>query len=78
MMRLYVGNLSNLVNSDDLRNLFSPYGTVDYASIKREKNGKSKGFGYVIMSSGGEAAQEALHKQAYRGRTLLVNKTKPR
>jgi RNA recognition motif-containing protein len=79
MKRLYVGNLSFNASSDDLRELFSQYGSVTSADVISDRDtGRSRGFGFVEMADGGEAAIEALNGQEMMGRTLTVNEAKPR
>ena len=67
--KLYVGNLTYNVNETDLEALFSQFGTVQSAQIivDRETN-RSKGFGFVEMSSD-EEAQAAI--QGLNGRDKL-------
>jgi len=58
-MKLYVGNLSFKTSSDDLQQLFAQSGTVESASVVEDRDtGRSRGFGFVEMSSKeeGEAA----------------------
>lgn len=79
--KLYVGNLSYDVDSSALQDLFSPHGTVDSAQIITDRDtGRSKGFGFVEMSSDGEAqaAIAALNGQEHGGRALTVNEAKPK
>lgn len=79
--KLYVGNLSYRVNSSDLEQLFTPYGTVESAEVITDREtGRSKGFGFVEMSSDAEAqaAIDALHDQESDGRRLTVNEARPR
>ena len=77
--RLYVGNLAFAATSDDLRELFGQYGNVTSADvIKDRETGRSRGFGFVEMAEGGEAAIEALNGSDMQGRTLTVNEAKPR
>ena len=79
--RLYVGNLSYTVDSSGLEELFSQHGKVESAQVieDRETN-RSKGFGFVEMSSDDEAdaAMNALNGHEHEGRTLTVNEAKPR
>jgi RNA recognition motif-containing protein len=81
-MNIYVGNLNWGMTSDDLYNLFSPYGEVVSAKIVTDKfnNNRSKGFGFVEMSDD-EAARQAisqLHETEITGRKIVVNESTPR
>ena len=79
--KLYVGNLSYDVSSSDLEALFSPHGVIESAQVIEDRaSGRSKGFGFVEMSSATEAqaAINALNEQDHGGRTLKVNEAKPR
>lgn len=76
---LYVGNLSFKVTSDGLREIFEPYGEVSSASVVMDReSGRSRGFGFVEMDSGGEEAIDALNGQDHDGRALTVNEARPR
>ena len=79
--KLYVGNLPYTTVDADLQSLFSAAGTVKSAQvIKDRQSGRSKGFGFVEMSSG-EEAQSAItmfHGKDYSGRPLTVNIARPR
>ena len=80
-MKLYVGNLSYETTSDDLTNMFSAHGTVESAAVISDRDtGRSKGFGFVEMSSKneGESAIDALNGKEVSGRSLTVNEAKPR
>src|SRR6476469_2358433 len=81
-MNIYVGNLNWNMTSDDLNNLFAPYGEVVSAKIVTDKfnNNRSKGFGFVEMSDD-EAARQAisqLHETEITGRKIVVNESTPR
>ena len=79
--KLYVGNLSYDVDSSALQELFGAHGTVESAQIINDRDtGKSKGFGFVEMSSENEAqaAISALSGSDHGGRSLTVNEAKPR
>ncbi len=79
--KLYVGNLSYDVDSSGLEEMFKSHGTVESAEIIQDREtGRSKGFGFVQMSSDGEAdaAINALNGQEHGGRALTVNVAKPR
>lgn len=78
--KLYVGNLSYSVRDDDLQQQFSAFGRVQSAKVMMERDtGRSKGFGFVEMSSAEEAqaAIEGLHGQNMGGRDLTVNIARP-
>jgi RNA recognition motif-containing protein len=79
--KLYVGNLSYDVDSTALQEMFAPHGTVDSAQIIADRDtGRSKGFGFVEMSSDAEAqaAITALNGQDSGGRAITVNEAKPK
>ena len=79
--KLYVGNLGYDVNDADLSQLFGQHGTVGSATVIMDKaTGRSKGFGFVEMSSDEEAqaAMTALNGKEHSGRALTVNEAKPR
>lgn len=79
--KLYVGNLSYDVDSSSLEGLFKAHGTVESAEIIADRDtGRSKGFGFVEMSSEAEAqaAIAALNGQECGGRALTVNEAKPK
>jgi RNA recognition motif-containing protein len=79
--RLYVGNLPYTVDDASLQELFSEHGTVVTAQvvIDRDTN-RSKGFGFVEMSTDQEAqaAIDALNGNQSGGRALTVNEARPR
>ncbi len=78
-MNIYVGNISWGLNDEDLENLFAEYGTVTSAKIITDRmTDRSRGFGFVEMSDGAEAAIEALNGTEVDGRELVVNESKPR
>src|SRR6184192_4062301 len=79
--KLYVGNLSYDIDSSALEQLFAAHGTVESAQIITDRDtGRSKGFGFVEMSSDAEAqaAIAAMNGQEHGGRALTVNEAKPR
>lgn len=78
--KLYVGGLSYDTKEDALKDLFSKAGTVDSATIIMDKfSGKSKGFGFVEMSSEEEAkkAIEMFNGKELDGRNIVVDEAKP-
>jgi RNA recognition motif-containing protein len=80
-MRIYVGNLSYSVTSEDLREVFGEYGEVASAEVVQDKfSGQSKGFGFVDIPDNSDAdrAIKELNDQAYKGRKMTVNEAKPR
>jgi len=72
--KLFVGNLSYSVNSNEVRDLFSPYGEV-----KEVKIVEGKGFGFVEMGSQAEAekARKALSGSDFKWRPLNVDEARP-
>lgn len=79
--KLYVGNLGYDVSSADLEQLFAQHGTVDSANVITDRStGRSKGFGFVEMSSNteAEAAVAALDGTELGGRAIKVNEARPR
>jgi RNA recognition motif-containing protein len=79
--KLYCGNLSYNTSSSDLEQMFSEYGRVQSAEVIMDRDtGRSKGFGFVEMSSDAEAAAaiEGLNMKEHDGRALAVNEARPR
>ena len=79
--KLYIGNLSYDVDDAGLEELLGEHGTVESAQVIMDRDtGRSKGFGFVEMSSDAEAqaAIAALNGQQHGGRALNVNEAKPR
>ncbi len=79
--KLYVGNMSYDVDSSALEQLFAAHGTVQSAQVITDRDtGRSKGFGFVEMSSDAEAqaAIAAVNGQEHDGRALTVNEAKPK
>ena len=78
--KLYVGNMSYDTTQESLSEAFSVAGTVVSAIIITDKmSGRSKGFGFVEMSSPEEAtaAVDLLNGKEIDGRTLRVNEARP-
>ena len=79
--KLYVGNLAYGIGDSDLQQMFGAHGTVQSAQVIMDRDtGRSKGFGFVEMSSDQEAqaAIAGLNGQQSGGRSLTVNEAKPR
>ena len=78
-MNIYVGNLSWGMSDQDLENLFAEHGSVTSAKIITDRmTNRSRGFGFVEMSDGAEAAIAALNDAEIKGRKLVVNESRPR
>ncbi len=78
--KLYVGNLSYNTTGDMLKDTFSQAGTVESATVISDKfSGRSKGFGFVEMSSDDEATKaiEMFNGKEIDGRTVTVNEARP-
>ncbi len=78
--KLYVGGLSYSVTDDKLQEIFAPHGTVESARVITDRmTGRSRGFGFVEMSSQAEAeeATKNLNGTDLEGRSLTVNEAKP-
>lgn len=79
--KLYVGGLPYSVSDRQLEELFAEHGTVESARVIIDRmSGRSKGFGFVEMSSQAEA-QSAIDKvngTMFEGRSLTVNEARPR
>jgi len=80
-MNIYVGNLSFKVSDQELMEVFEQFGDVtSYKVIKDRETGRSKGFGFVEMENDSEA-QAAINKldgTEINGRTVKVNKARPK
>ena len=80
-MKLFVGNLSFQTTSDDLENMFSQSGTVQSANVIEDREtGRSRGFGFVEMSSKeeGTAAIAEFNGKEVNGRSMNVNEARQR
>ena len=78
--RLYVGSLSYNTTDDALKDLFSQAGTVNSATVIVDKvTGRSKGFGFVEMSTEEEAkkAIEMFNGKEVEGRNIIVDEARP-
>lgn len=80
-MKLYVGNLAFQTSSEELQTLFAQAGTVESVSlIEDRETGRSRGFGFVEMSTKeeGAAAIQQFNGKDLGGRALNVNEARPR
>jgi RNA recognition motif-containing protein len=79
--KLYVGNLSFRVTSDDLQEYFATAGAVESANVVMDREtGRSRGFGFVEMATDDDAtnAIAQFNGQEYDGRNMVVNEARPR
>ena len=79
--KLYVGNLSFRVTSEDLQEYFATAGAVESANVVFDREtGRSRGFGFVEMGSedAANAAIAQFNGQEYDGRNMVVNEARPR
>ena len=78
-MNLYVGNFSYSTTSDELESAFAVFGAVTKTTIITDReSGRSKGFGFIEMTDGGQEALDALNGSEFNGRQLRVNEARPR
>jgi len=80
-MNIYIGNLSYEVTEEDLKQAFEAFGKVESVKIIKDKyTNRSKGFGFVEMPDNADAqsAINELNDTEIKGRTLKVNKARPR
>lgn len=78
--KIYVGNLGYTVANDTLAEKFAQFGTVQSAKIIMDRDtNRSKGFGFVEMSNGAEAAEaiSSLNGTEFGGRQMNVTEAKP-
>ena len=81
MTNIFVGNLSYQITESELEAAFAPYGTVERASVVRDRDtGQARGFAFVEMTNKEEAlkAIQALDGQELNGRAIKVNEARPR
>lgn len=79
--RLYVGNLSYQLSTEDLKQAFEQVGTVTDAKVMTDREtGQNRGFGFVTMATEAEAkkAIQELNGYALAGRNLRVNEAEDR
>jgi cold-inducible RNA-binding protein len=79
--KLYVGNLSYSVSSEELERMFSEFGEIEDAVVITDRqSGRSKGFGFVTFAedNSAQSAIDSLNGKEVEGRALTVNVAKPR
>lgn len=77
--KIYVGNLPFSSTEDEIRQLFSQYGTVTSVSLITDREtGRPRGFGFVEMEDGAPEAISSLDNHNLGGRNLKVNEAQPR
>lgn len=77
--RIYVGNLPFSATDDEIRDLFSEFGSVTSVNLVTDRDtGRPRGFGFVEMSDGADEAIRALDQTQLGGRSLNVNEARPR
>ena len=78
-MKLYVGNLPFSATETELREMFEAHGSVESIALITDRDtGRPRGFGFVEMNDGGEAAMSALNGTMMGERSLTVNEAKKR
>jgi RNA recognition motif-containing protein len=80
-MNIFVGNLSQQVNEQDIEALFKAYGPVSSVKIIRDMfTGESKGFAFVEMNDKAAAAKamEELNTKEVKGKKITVNEARPK
>ena len=80
-MNIYIGNLSNEVTEEDLKQAFEAFGEVESVKIIKDKyTDRSKGFGFVEMPSKaeGQSAIDGLNGKELKGKALNVNEARPK
>ena len=76
---IFVGSLAWATTSEGLEQAFAQYGVVTSAKVISDRDtGRSKGFGFVEMDTGGDEAIEALNGADLDGRQIVVNEARPR
>ena len=79
MKKIYVGNLAFSTTEAELRELFGQHGKVGSVSLITDREtGQPRGFGFVEMEDGADAAIRAFDGKEVGGRTLKVNEARPR
>lgn len=80
-MTIYVGNLSYEVTQEDLKQVFSEYGSVTKVAMPTDREtGRLRGFGFVEMETDEQEdkAIDELDGAEWMGRQMRVNKARPK
>jgi len=78
-MKMYVGNLPFSATEAEVREMFEKHGSVDSVNLITDRDtGRPRGFGFVEMTDGAEAAMSALNGTEMGGRNLTVSEAKKR
>jgi len=74
-MYINVGNMSFTTSEEELREVFAEFGTVTSVKLMMNKEGQSRGFGFIEMADEyeGAAAIKSLNGREFAGRKLRVN-----
>lgn len=73
MKTLYLGNLQWGLTEDEIKEMFSPYGTIHDVQIIRDKEThRSKGYGFITMDNA-DLAMNELNGKALKNRELRIN-----
>jgi RNA recognition motif-containing protein len=81
MTSIYVGNLPHSTTEDELREVFSQHGEVSSVNVVKDREtGRSRGFAFVEMPNGNEAANaiQQLNLQEIGGRSITVDQARPK
>ncbi len=77
--KIYVGNLPFSATEEEVTELFAEFGDVKSVSLITDRDsGRPRGFGFVEMEDGADAAIESLDRTEMGGRTLNVSEARPR
>jgi RNA recognition motif-containing protein len=73
-MRIFVGNLTMPITEDDLRQLFEPYGEVEFVQIIADQtSGEAQGFALMPDNQKAQAAIDGLQGTQVKGRTVTIH-----
>ena len=75
--RIFVANVHHSTSEDEIREMFSMFGTVDSVMLVNDREtGEQKGYGYVVMSEGAYETIEALNGTINYGNILVVERAR--